>query len=138
MKITNGLYAVSKDIWSIKMKTVWYKIQSESWNLQITIRLYFKGKKNQYDFEIYDKKIYFKEKQSDISELQISYMPLDFMYRECDIKTLFNDMEYIGWCTDNEYQFYLKRATIELANYLSKYNRIKKDIQKDIILEFGI
>lgn len=120
------------------MKTVWYKIQSEFWNLQITIRLYFKGKKNQYDFEIYDKKIYFKEKQSDISELQISYMPLDFMYRECDIKTLFNDMEYIGWCTDNEYQFYLKRATIELANYLSKYNRIKKDIQKDIILKFGI
>ena len=46
-------------------------------------------------------------------------------------------MEYIGWCID-EYQFYLKRATIELANYLSKYNRIKKDIQKDIILEFGI
>lgn len=26
MKTTNGLYAVSKDIWSIKMKTVWYKI----------------------------------------------------------------------------------------------------------------
>ena len=24
------------------------------------------------------------------------------------------------------------------TNYLSKYNRIKKDIQKDIILEFGI
>lgn len=120
------------------MKTVWYKIQSEFWNLQITINLYFKGKKNQYDFEIYDKKIYFKEKQSDISELQISFIPLNFMYGECDIKTLFNDMEYIGWCTDNEYQFYLKRATIELANYLSKYNRIKKDIQKDIILEFGI
>ena len=36
-------------------------------------------------------------------------------------------MEYIGWCID-EYQFYLKRATIELTNYLSKYNRIKKDI----------
>ena len=54
-----------------------------------------------------------------------------------EVKTLFNDMEYIGWCID-EYQFYLKRATIELANYLSKYNRIKKDIQKDIILEFGI
>ena len=138
MKTTNGLYAVSKDIWSIKMKTVWYKIQSELWTLQITINLYFKGKKNQYDFEIYDKKIYFKEKQSDISELHISYIPLDFMYGECDIKTLFNDMEYIGWCTDDEYQFYLKRATIELANYLSKYNRIKKDIQKDIILEFGI
>lgn len=137
MKTTNGLYAVSKDIWSIKMKTVWYKIQT-LWNLQITINLYFKGKKNQYDFEIYDKKIYFKEKQSDISELQISCIPLDFMYGECDIKTLFNDMEYIGWCTDDEYQFYLKRATIELANYLSKYNRIKKDIQKDIILEFGI
>ena len=134
MKTTNGLY---KDIWSIKMKTVWYKIQSEFWN-QITIRLYFKGKKNQYDFEIYNKKIYFKEKQSDISELQISYMSLDSMYGECDIKTLFNNMEYVGWCTDNEYQFYLKRATIELANYLSKYNRIKKDIQKDIILEFGI
>ena len=134
MKTTNGLY---KDIWSIKMKTVWYKIQSEFRN-QITIRLYFKGKKNQYDFEIYNKKIYFKEKQSDISELQISYMSLDSMYGECDIKTLFNNMEYIGWCTDNEYQFYLKRATIELANYLSKYNRIKKDIQKDIILEFGI
>jgi hypothetical protein len=60
------------------------------------------------------------------------------MYGECDIKTLFNDMEYIGWYTDDEYQFYLKRATIELANYLSKYNRIKKDIQKDIIIEFGI
>ena len=137
MKTTNGLYAVSKDIWSIKMKTVWYKIQNSLWNLQITINLYFKGKKNQYDFEIYDKKIYFKEKQSDISELQISYIPLDVMYGECDIKTLFNDMEYIGWCID-EYQFYLKRATIELANYLSKYNRIKKDIQKDIILEFRI
>lgn len=138
MKTTNGLYVVSKDIWSIKMKTVWYKIQNSLWNLQITINLYFKGKKNQYDFEIYDKKIYFKEKQSDISELQISYIPLDFMYGECNIKTLFNDMEYIGWYIDNEYQFYLKRATIELANYLSKYNRIKKDIQKDIILEFGI
>ena len=45
MKTTNGLYAVSKDIWSIKMKTVWYKIQSEFCNLQITINLYFKGKK---------------------------------------------------------------------------------------------
>ena len=46
MKTTNGLYAVNKDIWSIKMKTVWYKIQSELWNLQITINLYFKGKKS--------------------------------------------------------------------------------------------
>ena len=49
------------------------------------------------------------------------------MYGECDIKTLFNDMEYIGWCID-EYQFYLKRATIIIYQNITELRKIYKKI----------
>lgn len=120
------------------MNTINYQITSEFWNSKVGINVVIYNKKLQWDFHIWNKTLFFKEKQSNVGELKIGNdVPLDFLYSDFSVKELFSDLKYNGLYSDT-YHIYEKKALKEFQIYLSKFNKLKPNIKKDIILKFGV